>query len=238
MTDRPRRTAVDGMPLDPIDYPWTPAPAPGLLHDGHFEETEDIDACLRAVGTPEIAGRHAVIAVGSNASPAVMHRKLAAADASTTVAFTVRRVPGVGVGHSAHVSAPGYIAAAPFSAPGTSDRFVIVHLDDRQLDAVDATEPNYRRVSVGGVFLYASVWGVLAVDGTPIARCHQRTLHRTLGEADPRFARLAEDHEGEVSRRLAHDGTDPWRHRWRELGFVRPDGLHGDGTRVSPPPTR
>lgn len=237
MTDRSRRTRVDAIPLDPIEYPWEPVAGSGVLHDGHFEHASDVDALLSAVDAPPLGDRHAVVAVGSNASPAVMHRKLSGAGVSTTVAMTIDRVHGVAVGHSAHVSMPGYIAAAPYLAPDRRERFVVVHLDEDQLDAVDATEPNYRRVAMATTSLYASVWGVLAVDGVPIDRCDQRALHRRLADADRDFAVFVERHDGDPALALAHDGEDPWRHRWAALGFVMADGFPAAGEQVSPPAT-
>ena len=234
MTDRPRRTAVHSTRLDPIDYPWTPAPAAGVLHDGHFIESTDPDRQLTEVAAAPMEERHTVIAVGSNASPAVMHRKLAAAGVSTTLPMTREEVRDLGVGHSAHVSMPGYVAAAPYATRGVRRTFVALHLDDDQLEAVDATEPNYRRVAVDGVAIYASWWGVLAVDGRPIDLCHQRTLHRTLADVDERFGDLVDAHEGDLAAHLAHDGNDEWRIRWHTMGLTASDGLPGGGVR---PPT-
>ncbi|WP_262365868.1 hypothetical protein [Gordonia sp. OPL2] len=52
----------------------------------------------------------------------------------------------VAVGHSAHVSARGYIPAAPFRSDGASLSTVGAWLTDDEAAALDHTEPNYDRM--------------------------------------------------------------------------------------------
>jgi hypothetical protein len=197
-----------------------------LVH-GRFHRTDDVGGVLADHDAAPMASRHPVAAVGSNASPAIMHGKLARSGVSTIVPMTTTRIRGIDVGHSAHVSRPGFIAAAPFRSTGAERSFVVTHLDDHQLAAVDATEPNYRRVRLDDVWLYASMWGVLTVDGEVLALRDQGELHATLARVDPRFDAVAGGRPAhDVAAELAHDGgVDFWRRRWREMGMAQADGL-------------
>jgi hypothetical protein len=93
-------------------------------------------------------GRRAVLAIGSNAAPAQLVRKFAAAGVSCVVPVVEAMVGSLRVLPSAHISPAGYIPWAPadagdsaFSAPA-----FVTFLDDSQLTRMDETEPNYVRV--------------------------------------------------------------------------------------------
>ncbi|QDO89426.1 hypothetical protein FNH13_14720 [Ornithinimicrobium ciconiae] len=157
--------------LHPSEYPWAEPLRAGLLRGDAFVP----EACV-----DDLEGRVPVVAVGSNASPAVLRHKLGPL-LSTGVPLAVVQVEGLAVGHSAHVSARGYIAAAPFRSEGAHEA-VVAWFDTAQLATLDATEPNYRRiplpddmscrqgdVSVAGAEVYASVHGVLGEDSTPLS---------------------------------------------------------------------
>ncbi|WP_143831790.1 hypothetical protein [Nocardiopsis sp. CNR-923] len=58
--------------------------------------------------------------------------------------MTLADVDGIAPGVSAHVNRCGYLPAAPVAAPGRTHRLFVLWLDDAELDALDATEPNYR----------------------------------------------------------------------------------------------
>lgn len=218
---------VSGYDADAVSYPWAPVAHAGVLADGVFTSTDRPDELLAARGTPGIDDRHGVVAVGSNGSAAVMHRKMRDAGVSTTVAMTIDPHESLAVGHSAHVSMPGYIAAAPYRCPRCRRSFVTVHVDDDQLAALDATEPNYVRSRLGSTWIYASRWGVLAIGGLPISLRSQADLHTTLADADPVFRdAVAALEPDDAAASLAHDGDgDPWRHHWASAGFVRHDGF-------------
>jgi hypothetical protein len=111
--------------------------------------TESLDEALRALGVPTTGQRYLVVAVGSNASPAVMRRKLAHGGVSTTLPMVGGVVEDLGVGHMARVSRRGYLAAAPLLLPGGSTRVFASLLDEAQLECIDATEPGYVRRHVG-----------------------------------------------------------------------------------------
>ncbi len=160
--------------FDPLDYPW---PEP-------HEAAPDLS----------LVGRTLVLAVGSNAYPSVLRRKLAAVDPAVPTAACV--VTGLAVGHSAHVSAGGYIPAAPYASPGSRTPMRAGWFTPAQLAALDGTEPNYQRVSlpvarfaidldVEAFDVYRSRWGVLAHLGVPLVFQGQREL-RALLERVPR----------------------------------------------------
>lgn len=156
--------------MNAADYPWPDehARAAGVLRwdPGGF-------AVQPVAGN--VRGRTPVAAVGSNASPAVLARKLAALG-SGEVVLEPGRLTGVQVGHSAHVSRGGYVPAAPYVGQGAT-RVVIGWFDAAQLALLDATEPNYvRRRLDGGVDVYVSRWGVVGVDGKPLPLTTQERL--------------------------------------------------------------
>jgi hypothetical protein len=167
------------MSFEPLDYPGVPLESAGLL----------------AGWVPALASRAPVVAVGSNRSPAVMAHKMAQAGVSVVVPMMRCRVSGIAVGHSAHVSLRGYIAAAPFAAEGVETSMVLSWLDQDQLTALDETEPNYRRlrldsaqypIRIGAGLrieaydIYDSVYGVLALDGAPLNLGSQADLYAAL----------------------------------------------------------
>ncbi len=88
-----------------------------------------------------------MVAVGSNASRAVLTAKLAGVG-GVDISPACVVVHGIAVGYSAHVSARGYIPAAPFASPGAASPLTAFWLDDDQLAALDRTEPNYHRLTV------------------------------------------------------------------------------------------
>ncbi|NEE02872.1 hypothetical protein [Phytoactinopolyspora halotolerans] len=134
---------------EPLAYPGTPARADGLLVDGRFTEVEpaELEPALRRFRVAGLGERRPVIAVGSNASPGQLWRKLRGkAGGRLVLPITLVEVVGVVAGVSAHVSRPGYLPATPVVAPGRRSTFPAIWLDAQQLPVMDATEPNYDRV--------------------------------------------------------------------------------------------
>ncbi|CDR06476.1 hypothetical protein [Streptomyces iranensis] len=208
MTDRTLKTLgfADVPAQQPLTYPGRPITHPTLLTTGELWDLtpnpgrlgtwtvnprpgkdeapeEPLDAVLTHLGHPPTPHRHPVIAVGSNASPAQLHHKLSRPGHPATVPMVPVDVHGIAVGCSAHIGRYGYVASAPYTAPGARTPLVISWLDAEQLAAVDATEyPNYRRVllpggqypmvmpsgeRLGGAYLYVGERGVLmSPDGT------------------------------------------------------------------------
>ena len=110
------------------------------------QQDRSLDSLLQKAGGPPAAARTPVLAVGSNASPAQVRRKMANAGLPTQVPVTAVRVRGLTVGVSAHVSRPGYLPATPVPDPAAESDLWVLWLDAAALDVVDATEPNYHRV--------------------------------------------------------------------------------------------
>lgn len=170
-----------------VEARWSPAPDAVLA----------LDEVLRREGVATTDARTVVVATGANAAPAVMQRKCGLGDVSAVVPFLPATIGNVGIGHSAHVSATGYVAAAPFPAGGVSTPVVASLLDRRQVACLDETEPSYEprwldgerfplRLATGeqpATFrLYESRWGVVAPGGAPISLRRQQDLFERLWE--------------------------------------------------------
>ncbi|WP_205519253.1 hypothetical protein [Streptomyces olivoreticuli] len=232
----------------PLTYPGRPATEPVLLNGrtltpltpvphkrlGDWTVTADdeptLDTLLKSLRTPTTAHRHPVIAVGSNASPAQLHHKLARRGLPTATPMVPVRVRGIGVGCSGHIGRNGYVAAAPYAEPDAELALVISWLDTEQLGAVDATESNYRRVllpgarfpmtmpsgeALGGAYLYVSLHGVLTdtADGRPLpGGGDQRVLLTRLLTSSPAL------------RDLLGPGPESWVERARADEAVRREG--------------
>jgi hypothetical protein len=227
----------------PARYPGPPAPGSGLLVDGRFEPLSPDE--LGRLGQPPYDDRVLVVAVGANASPAVLDRKLRREGLARRVPFLAATLTGVAVGHSAHVSVPGYVPAAPYAATGVSTPVMASLLDAEQVDCLDRTEPNYVRRTLhadgfalrldGGdrprdFDLYDGRWGVLAPPGgSPITLSDQIGLHTHLAAHWPAYIELlgaARDPESAVLV-LAQDASLRARVReaWHSTGWAVGSGL-------------
>lgn len=181
----------------PSDYPWAEPLRTGLLREDGFAP-----AFLGA----DLEGRMPVVAVGSNASPSVLQRKLGPL-LRTGAPLAVAKVDQLAVGHSAHVSARGYLAAAPYRGNG-SRASLVGWFDAEQLAAMDATEPNYHRTplpdgmscrlgdhDLAGVEVYDSLHGVLGEHGVPLGLADQVDTLAWLADRLPGSLAAALDHE-------------------------------------------
>jgi hypothetical protein len=201
-----------------------------------------LDSVLAAAGRPPMADRTPVLAVGSNASPAQLRRKLANAGLPTQIPITAVTVGGLAVGVSAHVSRPGYLPATPVPDPGTQSKLWLLWLDPTTLDTVDATEPNYHRVrllprypvrltSGQGVtdgWVYLSRHGhLLNATGQPRRLTDQATLITALLTESPELQALAgTDPEQWIERTRDPGVRTAIRERFRSAGLVGPaDGF-------------
>ncbi|MFI7586589.1 hypothetical protein ACIB24_05890 [Spongisporangium articulatum] len=166
---RRRLLAVHASPGRPVGH-WRVGP------ESASATPVPLDDFLRQAGAAPTARRHPVLAIGSNASPAQLHRKLSRAGCSTTVPILRVEVQGLRVGVSAHISAAGYLPTSPVLEPAADERLHLLLLDADQLEAVDRTEPNYVRTFaphttvgaglesgevLGGVHVYAGRHGLL-----------------------------------------------------------------------------
>ncbi|MFE0751296.1 hypothetical protein [Gordonia sp. NPDC058843] len=189
-----------------------------------------------------------VVAVGSNAAPDVLRRKLAQVPSAEAICLQTVDVANITVGHSAHVAARGYVPAAPVVAVQGTIRTLAAWLGPTHIEALDATEPNYHRQTVntrdhplipGGPTplipdtrplpaefdLYVSRHGVLAdpVTGAPLPFGSQTDvlgwLSRQLDDA------TLTDSASRVCTRLA-SRPETMTARMRNAGLSRPCGLH------------
>lgn len=179
-----------------------------------------LEAALLAASAAPVDQRTVVVSIGSNSSLAVMRRKFAAARVSTTFALLKGTLGGVGLGHSAHVSLPGYIAAAPFAMDGARSEVYAALLDAEQVRCLDRTEPNYERRLLSGCgfdlaldldegpeefWLYVSRHGVIARPrDVPVPLALQSRLLELLSSECAPFGSLFNGMEPEaVAHKLA-----------------------------------
>lgn len=130
--------------------------------------------------------RHAVLALGSNASTAQLRRKFARHLQPGAVILVE---PAILIDHdvvySAHFAAYGAMPATLWPSPGIRIRVAVTYLDDDQLAVMDRSEAlglNYRRKPLDPGLLrlaggqrpvrldgYLSLWGAYAPIGAPVA---------------------------------------------------------------------
>lgn len=257
--------------LDPLGYPWDPPPASGVINGSDFlplrlaagrqlgqshlrgraeESSCSLDKALDEAGAAPLGSRVLVVSIGSNASPAVLRRKFARyrQPVSRIVPLIRGRLHNIGVGHSAHVSKAGYIAAAPYFRMGECTTVWVSWLDGRQLAALDETEPNYRRIQLDGhacplvvdtgerpgtFSLFTSRWGVLTDgNGGKLPFVGQPALFRLLARSrsGSRSGEGRKDagsvFDGPPERVVQELGTPPvqaWAKEWfRAAGLATP----------------
>jgi hypothetical protein len=167
--------------------------------DGHVVRLADH---LRDLGAERLGARHRVIAVGSNAAPSQLRRKFAGQGAHPVIPLTMAEVHGIAPGVSAHISRNGYVPATPITAPGEITPLFVLWLDDRQLEILDVTEPNYDRCS-----LPESSFPVRLVSGVPLPACQvYRGKHGCLVDASGTPVRL-EPQAALINRLLARSAA-------------------------------
>jgi hypothetical protein len=268
----------DASQIDPLHYPWDPPPTSGVIDGNDFlplrlaagrqlgqshlrHGAEDSSCCLDKAldeaGAAPLDSRVLAVSIGSNASPAVLRRKFAQYrhPVSRILPLIRGRLHNIGVGHSAHVSRAGYIAAAPYFRMGECTMVWVSWLDGSQLTALDETEPNYRRIQLDGdacplvmdngerpdtFSLFTSRWGVLADgNGGKLPFVDQPALFRFLARSRSSGSRGGEGLKDADSvfegppERVVHDlGMPPvqaWAKEWfRAAGLATPapfDGL-------------
>ncbi|GAA1923532.1 hypothetical protein GCM10009837_55940 [Streptomyces durmitorensis] len=231
--------------LEPLVYPGRPVRGPSLLTGDELLPLDvrplplgqwhvagqPLDEALGERGVVPVGRRHAVIAVGSNASPAQVAYKLMRRGISAAVPMVPVRVRGIAVGCSAHIGRAGYVAAAPYLDPVAETSLVVSWLDQDQFRAVDETEfPNYRRALIpgdgfalampsgeklDGAHLYVSSYGVLVDPDTGLPRPgggNQAALLASLLGASAALRRLLGPGPADWVRTAAGDRT------LRELG--------------------
>lgn len=229
----------------------TPAGEWTVTHDGGRLDSGDtksmcVDDLLSHNNYPVIGERHAMLAIGSNASPGQLRHKFSARGEFAIPAAKIT-VSGLGLGHSAHVSTPGYIPYTAYAGnPKWQGNYLILWLDEDQLAVVTETEPNYVCATLDGTkhrmvlesnealpscLIYCSKWGVLrlAPEHQPLPASSQAEIFRRLA-AQPPFASLVpEASAGEDAAILALNRDarrrDEVRRMWAVEHLSAPDGL-------------
>jgi hypothetical protein len=203
---------TSGVLVENVFYELRPAPDGGV-GDSQVSAPQPVplDDLLRGADVATVAGRAAVLAIGSNASPAQLLQKFTTRGVSSVVPMTLATVSGLGRGYSAHVSRAGYVPMTPIDVPDRRSPFFVLWLDPAQLGALDQTEPNYERVALPAahrptlesderltdVSLYVSRWGhLLSTDGGPLqpaptSASPQRALLEDLLGRSPELRALA-----------------------------------------------
>jgi hypothetical protein len=205
------------------------------------EEDRPLDQVLLEYETAPIASRIPVLAVGSNAAPAQVRRKLAGRGPATAVPITAVRVDGLSVGVSAHVSKAGYVPATPVPDPSSANVLMwVTWLAPDQLLTMDETEPNYDRLRVprfcsirltsgqpvSGCWLYVSHHGhLVGPSGEPRSLIDQAGLMSSLLADVPGLAELAGASPDEwVGRVRDKQVRDDIRDLFRSAGIARSSG--------------
>jgi hypothetical protein len=267
--------------IDPLQYPWDPPKTSGVINGNDFlplqlaagrrigqshqrdSAEESFSSCCLSKALVEanaapLDTRFLVVSIGSNSSPDVMRRKFAKyrQPVSRILPLIRGQLHNVGVGHSAHVSKAGYIAAAPYFQMGECTTVWVSWLDERQLMALDETEPNYRRIQLDGetcplvldngecpetFSLFTSRWGVLTDgNGEKLPFLDQPALFRLLAGSSTREdlkdgKSVFEGPPERVVEQLGMPSVQAWAKEWiRAAGFaaqVHFDGLHSSNSR-------
>jgi gamma-glutamyl AIG2-like cyclotransferase len=132
-----------------------------------------------------------VLAYGANRSLASIARKLGTDAPVPPVLVAAACLHDFDVVYSAHVSPYGAVPATLQPGTGHAVDVHVLHLDDAQVAAIDAYEPNYQRRELHGISLrfedgtalnaaeaYISLHGCLAIEGgvCAIAERDQQTV--------------------------------------------------------------
>lgn len=216
-------------------YPFAIPDHSLLFENGGFRPLDDPE--------PHLAGRTAVLAVGSNQSPEQLARKFAHAP-GTVIPVTRVWLDDFDVVYATHVTRYGSIPGNLHPAPGTRVRLSITWLDDDQLQVMHATE------IAGENYVFARLEGVrLAIDGGPRldsvhayvslhgSFCHggaaiglaairaENRPHGALGQAEA-LALLAAraGHEGDLDD-FIHEGVAEPEMRTARTALMRSDAL-------------
>ena len=150
---------------------------------------------------PDVAGRHPVLALGSNQSPQQLIRKFK--DRGLGPIPVVRgRLHDFDIVYAAHVAAYGSIPATLRHCPGAAVTLFVNWLDEAQLARMHETETatgNYHfarldvitlRLEIGGdltsAFVYVGRRGALARNGAPVALAPVKAENRVWPALDQR----------------------------------------------------
>jgi hypothetical protein len=145
----------------------------GRLEDslvrGPDGEVSALGGYCESLGIARPGAATPLLSYGANAAPEALVRKLAGLD--PVVPLVLVRIEGLDAVYSAHISPSGGLGAALQRSQGTTAEMAIAYLGGEALAAIDATEPNYDRVTLPGtdVEAYVSKHGCLVMDGGHVA---------------------------------------------------------------------
>jgi hypothetical protein len=188
----PRRAAVlvtgtavlDVLPLRAVPPGEWPVRRAGRTRRAELAGPDiPLDRFLRDAGAPPLSQRTPVLSVGSNASPAQVRRKMSNAGLPTVLPMAAVQVHGLAVGVSAHVSRAGYVPATPVADPAAVSQLWVVWLGPEALIAMDATEPNYRRVRLPSRYPVCLTSGAIVPDCSVYLSRHGHLIN---SEGEPR----------------------------------------------------
>jgi hypothetical protein len=174
-----------------LAYPFAVPESSFALHGGREVE-------LAELGPPG-ADRVPLLAYGSNASPAILARKLAAGP--DPVAVVRASLVDFDVVYSAHIAVYGSIPATLRRCPGSEAPVFVAFPTTAQLELISATEGNYEVAVLEGISCrletgrslaaataYLSRHGCLRVDGAAAALAAVPSRGRSLAELSQRQA--------------------------------------------------
>lgn len=224
MTDPALRARV----AHALSYPFDPPHRSYLFRDGAMAPLERF----------EMRGRHAVVASGSNGSPARLAEKFGRTAEIPVTYATIRDLAPV---FAARITSYGSVPATLAVMPGARAGVHVTWLTDRQLELMHETEAvgvGYAYCRLDGVvledgehappaacFAYIALSGVLAPEGRalPLAAVAQRQAQGHALTA----ARFVGELEDFIAANLADDD-----HRRAANEALRPIALHGEHPRL------
>ncbi len=170
------------LPLDPLEYPFS-VPTHSFLWSAGGVEPLSSSSPLGDL----TAARHAVLAIGSNASPAQLTRKFGdrrftqPATPNGCIPVLAASVDDVDVVYGAHVASYGALPATLLDTPGACAHVFVTWLTSVQLERMHVTEGlggsyQLRRVcgvrsdgeEVEGALSYVTVAGAAVLGGGPL----------------------------------------------------------------------
>jgi hypothetical protein len=170
-----------------LGYPWSRPEGSFLLEVDHLRPLAEIEGRPRGEILSKLTGadRVPVLAIGSNASPEVLERKLShfPAAADRTVLGLAGRLHDFDIGIAAQPALYGSMPATLFPSPGTAVSATVLYLNRAQLTQLAWTELSYRLgrlrtrfepaedldLELEEVLAFVSRWGAFCVDGHPVA---------------------------------------------------------------------
>jgi hypothetical protein len=194
--------ACDGAAIaQALGYPWERPAGSFLLRDGALEPLDAVGRTERERTIARFAspadGRLPVLAIGSNAAPEVLERKLAhfAGAADRAVLALTGRLHDFDVGVAAQPTMYGSMPATLFASPGTAVAATLLWVTPAQFTQLAWSEITYRlgrlrtrfEVEEGAaifdeILVFVSRFGAFCPDGEPVALAAIPADRRTAPE--------------------------------------------------------